>query len=194
MSGVSRDNHKIKSYVANNYIGWRKWNDQHHTEQQWNPNHHQEQQWNPNLNCGDVCVEWTTVDGTTWCTRYEYQCSGGYEWVWVGGYDTVWVGGWDTGQVDATINGEVNATHNNRVFVNGSPIAVDGDTVNERATYTLPSGAEKTSGNDTGTGTVNATGNVYVGGRQVADNGTNVGIYAGGSTIINEGSSNVFIS
>lgn len=176
MSGVARDNHKIKPYVANNYIGWRKWNPQHHTEQQWNPN----------LNCGDVCVEWTTVDGTTWCTRFEYQCSGGYE--------TVYVGGYDTGTVDATINGEVNATHNDGVFLNGNPIAVDGDTVNERATYTLPSGAEKTSGNDTGTGTVNATGNVFVNGRAVAKNGTNVGIYAGGSTIINEGSSNVFIS
>jgi uncharacterized Zn-binding protein involved in type VI secretion len=174
MSGVARDNHKIADKVASNYIGWRKWN----------PNHHTEQQWNPNINCHSVCD--ATDPDTGVCTSWHTVCDGGYE--------TVYVGGYDTGTVDATIKGTVNATHNNGVFINGYPVCVDGDIANETATYTLPSGAEKTSGADSGTGTVNASGSVYVGGRAVAKNGTNVGIYAGGNTIINEGSSNVFIN
>lgn len=132
--------------------------------------------WNPYKNPYSYCCEWDE-DGN--CIRY---CTG-------------YNGGYDYGTTDAIINGTIVASNNKNVFVNGMPVAVQGDRTNETATYSLPSGAEKISGADSGQGTITIGNNknVFVGGKSVAVVGSNVTTYTENNTIIKDGSPNVFI-
>jgi len=111
-----------------------------------------------------------------------------------------WGGGdpiydWIPHATDARINGVCIASPSN-VYVNGFNPVLQGDATNEIDSYDPPSGTVRNIVAHSGAnGSVSAGNNrnVYISGKLVAVNGSNVTTHAGTTTTVNQGSSNVFI-
>lgn len=134
----------------------------------------------------------TTVSGhvpirrwvASYCNRWDDNgnCIG-----WGGGY-------YDYSTTSATINGTINKPTGN-VYVNGQPVAVQGDPTRETETYSVPSGWEVYGHHTTGVGQVTAGNNrnVFVNGSPVAIVGSTVRTHAGNNTTVRDGSPNVSV-
>lgn len=95
----------------------------------------------------------------------------------------------------ATINGTVRATSQSFVKIGGENIAVNGDNVSERDSYSIPSGWSGYDNHSTGTGKVTSGSSfVFINGTAVANTDSSVRTHANTTTTIKEGSDFVFIN
>lgn len=105
---------------------------------------------------------------------------------WGGGY-------YDYSTASATINGTINNPTGN-VYVNGQPIATQGNPTRETETHSIPSGWEAYNQHYSGTGQVTSGNNksVFVNGVSVVVVGSIVRTHTNNTTV-RDGSPNVFI-
>lgn len=95
----------------------------------------------------------------------------------------------------ATITGTVRANTQSFVKINGQNIAVDGDNVSEKDSYSIPSGWYGYDNHSTGTGKVTGGSSfVFINGSAVANTNSSVRTHAGTTTTIKDGSDFVYIS
>ncbi|MFJ5764236.1 PAAR domain-containing protein [Lysinibacillus sp. NPDC093210] len=95
--------------------------------------------------------------------------------------------------INATIEGEISEGSTN-VFVNGKEVTFSGAKTTERDDYQLPGGWSYDSGAHTSTnGSVkNGSPTVFINGKPLARKSDAIETHAGSSSIITDGSSNVF--